>query len=77
MQHSEDPFITYCLTLSFILFCAFPLPMYFKDTFMDRGQHSLYFSLGHIHFQHTFWTICHATGVEEDPVVTQNIQCLW
>ena len=20
---------------------------------------------------------CHATGVEEDPMVTQNIQCLW
>ena len=31
-QHSEDPFITYCLTLSFILFCAFLLFMYFKDS---------------------------------------------
>ena len=29
-QHSEDPFIIYFLT-SFILFCAFPLFMYFKD----------------------------------------------
>ena len=32
MQHSEDPFIMYCLTLSFILFCAFLLFMYFKDS---------------------------------------------
>ena len=30
-QHSEDPFITYCLTLSFILFCVFLLFMHFKD----------------------------------------------
>ena len=31
-QHSEDPFITYCLISSFILFCVFPLLMYFKDS---------------------------------------------
>ena len=31
-QHSEDPFITYCLTLTFIAFCTLPLFMYFKDS---------------------------------------------
>ena len=30
-QRSEDLLITYCLTLIFIVFCAFPLFMYFKD----------------------------------------------
>ena len=34
-QHSEDSFITYCLTLSFILLCAFPLVMYFKDSILQ------------------------------------------
>ena len=34
-QHSEDPFITYCLTLSFILFCVFLLFMYFKDSILQ------------------------------------------
>ena len=29
---SEDFLITYCLTLTFIVFCAFPLFMYFKDS---------------------------------------------
>ena len=24
-----------------------------------------------------FLSICHATGVEEDPMMTQNIRCLW
>ena len=33
-QHSEDPFVTYCLTSSFILLCAFPLVMYFKDSIL-------------------------------------------
>ena len=33
-QHSEDPSITYCLTSSFLLFCAFPLFMYFKDSIL-------------------------------------------
>ena len=33
-QHSEDSFITYCLTLSFILLCAFPLVTYFKDNIL-------------------------------------------
>ena len=31
-QHSEDFLITYCLTLTFIMFCAFPLFTYFKDS---------------------------------------------
>ena len=31
-QHSEDHFITYCLTSSFILLCAFPLVTYFKGS---------------------------------------------
>ena len=31
MQHSEDPFLMYCLTSSFILFCVFLLFTYFKD----------------------------------------------
>ena len=38
-QHSEDPFITYCLTSSFILFCAFPLFMYFKDNILWTFSH--------------------------------------
>ena len=33
-QHPEDPFVTYCLTSSFILFCTFPLVMYFKDSIL-------------------------------------------
>ena len=33
-QHSEDSFITYCLTSSFILLCAFPLVTYFKDSIL-------------------------------------------
>ena len=33
-QHSEDSFITYCLTPCFILLCAFPLVMYFKDSIL-------------------------------------------
>ena len=31
-QHSEDFLLTYCLTLTFIVFCAFPLFTYFKDS---------------------------------------------
>ena len=31
-QHPEDLLITYCLTLIFIVFCAFPLFTYFKDS---------------------------------------------
>ena len=31
-QHSENLLITYCLTLNFIVFCAFQLFMYFKDS---------------------------------------------
>ena len=31
-QHSEDFLITYCLTPTFIVFCAFPLFTYFKDS---------------------------------------------
>ena len=31
-QCSKDFLITYCLTLTFIVFCAFPLFMYFKDS---------------------------------------------
>ena len=34
-QYSEDPFITYCLTSSFILLCAFPLVTYFKDSILQ------------------------------------------
>ena len=30
--HLEDFLITYCVTLTFILFCAFPLFTYFKDS---------------------------------------------
>ena len=33
-QHSEDPFIMYCHTSSFILLCAFLLVMYFKDSIL-------------------------------------------
>ena len=33
-HHSEDPFITYCIISSFILFCAFLLVMYFKDSIL-------------------------------------------
>ena len=31
-QRSEDLLVTYCLTLTFIVFCAFPLFMHFKDS---------------------------------------------
>ena len=34
-QHSEDSFITYCLTSSFLLLCVFPLVMYFKDSILQ------------------------------------------
>ena len=34
-QHSEDSFITYCLTSSFILLCVFPLVTYFKDSILQ------------------------------------------
>ena len=34
-QHLEDSFITYCLTPSFILLCAFPLVTYFKDSILQ------------------------------------------
>ena len=34
-QHSGDLFITYCLTSSFILLCAFPLVTYFKDSILQ------------------------------------------
>ena len=53
-QHSEDPFITYCLTLSFILLCAFLLVTYFKDsilwTFSCIGNsiHHISFYITHI-----------------------------
>ena len=33
-QHSEDSFSTYCLTSIFIVFCVFPLFMYFKDSIL-------------------------------------------
>ena len=34
-QYSEDTFITYCLTSSFILLCAFLLVVYFKDSILQ------------------------------------------
>ena len=33
-QYSEDSFITYCFTSSFILLCALPLGTYFKDSIL-------------------------------------------
>ena len=33
-QYSEDHFITYCLTSSFILLCVLPLVTYFKDSIL-------------------------------------------
>ena len=39
-QHSRDPFITYCLTLNFILFCVFPQFMYFKDSILWTFSHT-------------------------------------
>ena len=38
-KHSEDPFITYCLTSSFILFCVVPLFMYFKESILWTFSH--------------------------------------
>ena len=38
-QHS-DPFVTYCLTSSFILFCAFLLVTYFKDSILRTFFHA-------------------------------------
>ena len=40
-QHSEDFLITYCLTLMFIVFCAFPLFTYFKDSIFWTLLHIL------------------------------------
>ena len=34
-QYSEDTFITYCLTLSFVVLCTFPLVAYFKDSILQ------------------------------------------
>ena len=48
-QYSEDYFVTYCLTSSFILLCALPLVTHFKDsilqTFLCIGDsiHCIYF----------------------------------
>ena len=38
-QHSEDLFIMYYLTSSFILFCAFLLFTYFKDSILRTFSH--------------------------------------
>ena len=55
-EDSEDPFITYCLTLSFILFCAFPLVMYFKDSILQTFS-CIGDSIHHISLvSHTFST---------------------
>ena len=40
-QHSEDFLITDCLTLMFIMFCAFPLFTYFKDSIFWTLLHIL------------------------------------
>ena len=40
-QHSEDFLLTYCLTLTFIVFCAFPLFTYFKDSIFWTLLHIL------------------------------------
>ena len=53
-QHSEDLFITYCLTLTFILFCAFLLFTYFKDSILRTlscigdGIHHISLSVAYI-----------------------------
>ena len=53
-QQSKDPFITYCLTLTFILLCAFPLVTYFKDSILQRFScirdsiHHISFYIAHI-----------------------------
>ena len=40
-QCSEDFLITYCLTLTFIVFCAFPLFTYFKDSIFWILSHTM------------------------------------
>ena len=40
-QHSEDFLITYCLTLTFIVFCVFPLFTYFKDSIFWSSSHTM------------------------------------
>ena len=40
-QCSKDFLITYCLTLTFILFCAFPLFTYFKDSIFWTSSHTV------------------------------------
>ena len=56
-QCSEDLLVTYCLTLTFIVFCAFPLFMHFKAsifwTFLRIGDSIHHISL-HIIFQSYF-----------------------
>ena len=40
-KHSEDFLITYCLTLMFIVFCAFSFFIYFKDSIFWTLLHIL------------------------------------
>ena len=40
-QRSKDFLITYCLTLTFIVFCAFPLFTYFKDSIFWTLLHTV------------------------------------
>ena len=40
-QHSEDFLITYCLTLTFIVFCAFLLFTYYKDSIFWTLLHTM------------------------------------
>ena len=41
MQHSEDFLITYCLTLTLIVFCALLIFTYFKDSIFQTLLHIL------------------------------------
>ena len=53
-QYSEDSFITYCLTSSFILLCSLLLVTYFKDSLLQTFScirdsiHCIYFHVAYI-----------------------------
>ena len=75
-QHSEDCLITYCLTLTFIVFCAFPLFMYFKDSIFWTLLHTVD-SIHHItlYTMHIFNTLFGLytilNGLQQLQVLTQ------
>ena len=81
-QCSEDFLITYCYTLMLIVFCAFPLFTYFKDSIFwtllcifDNIQHIRLYTT-HI-FLHSFQTVHHLEGTSAVSDLWQPISTTW